>query len=214
MLLIPCLAYSIISVTYGKYKENNLKNKLSGFEIARKILDDNDLKNMYIVEVKGKFKDHFDYNQKVIRLSTDVYHGENVIAAVIAAKISTYAVLDKNDNKFIKFFFSINPFIIFLNYVAFLLFILGLFLQDFQIIELSSLLLGCVLLFRLVELPLEFKVVKESELFLNNINEFEKKEVLNMKSVMKVVPYTWIMSILTCISNLFSEIMYNLQRRG
>lgn len=214
ILFIPCLSYVTISITYNKYREKNLKNKLSGFEVARKILDDNDLKDMYIVEVKGKLDDHYDYNQKVIRLSTDVFHGENVTAAVVAAKISGYAILDKNNNKFIRFFFLVNPFIVFLNYVAFLLFILGLFIQDFQVIELASLLLGCVLIFRLVELPLEFKVVKESEVFLNNIEGFEKNEILNMKSVVNVIPYTWIMSILTCISNLFGEIMYNLQKRG
>lgn len=214
MLFIPCLAYTVISITYNKYRENNLKNKLSGFEVARKILDDNDLKDMYIVEVKGKLNDHYDYNQKVIRLSTDVFHGENATAAVVAAKISGYAILDKNNNKFIRFFFLVNPFIVFLNYVAFLLFILGLFIQDFQVIELAYLLLGCVLIFRFIELPLEYKVVKESEVFLNSVDKFEKKEILSMKDVMKIVPYTWIMSILTCISNLFGEIMYNLQKRG
>lgn len=214
ILLIPCLAYSVISVTYNKYKENNLKSKLSGFEIARKILDNNDLNDMYIVEVKGKLNDHYDYNQKVIRLSTDVYHGENVMSLTVASKICSYAILDKNSNGFMKFVFSINPLVVFINYMAYLLFIVGLCLQDVQVIKVASLLLGSVLLLRVIALPVEFNACKEASKSLNKINKIEKNELEGSEQVLKVAPYTWIMSILTCISILFSELLYNLQRRG
>ena len=33
-------------------------------------------------------------------------------------------------------------------------------------------------------------------------------------NVFKVSPYTFIMSMITCVSTLVSEFMYNIQRRG
>ena len=214
ILLIPCIAYSVISLTYNKYKENNLKSKLSGFEVARKILDDNDLKDMYIVEVKGSMNDHYDYNQKVIRLSTDVYNGENVSSMVVASRICGYAILDKNNNGYMRFSYTINPLVVFINYIAYLLFIVGICLQDFQVIQVSALLLGSVLVLRLIMLPMEFSACKEARKALEDIKKIEKNELEDSENVFRVFPYNGLMAILTCISNLFSEIIYNLQRRG
>ena len=134
ILLIPCCAYSVISYNYSKYKESSLKGKISGFEVARKILDDNDLKDMYIVEIKGNLNDHYDFNQKVIRLSTDVYHGENITSAVVASRVCEYAIQDKVDNKLFKIGATLNPIIKFDVYAAYILFIIGLCLQDFGIV--------------------------------------------------------------------------------
>ena len=85
ILVIPAIATININATYSRYKNKGIKNKLSGFEVARKILDDNGLQDMYIVEVHGNLTDHYDPNQKVVRLSTDIFHGETVAALAVAA---------------------------------------------------------------------------------------------------------------------------------
>ena len=58
ILIIPAIASLNISSTYKKYKIVDNKNKLSGFEVARKVLDANGLNDMYIVEVKGELTDY------------------------------------------------------------------------------------------------------------------------------------------------------------
>ena len=75
VLFIPCVLFIIINTVFNKYKSVDIKNNLCGFEVARKILDSNGLKDMYIVEIKGNLNDHYDYNNKVLRLSSDVFHG-------------------------------------------------------------------------------------------------------------------------------------------
>lgn len=214
VLILPCLAYTIISLTYSKNKEKELKKKLSGFEIARSILDNNDLKDLYIVEVKGNLNDHYDYNQKVIRLSTDVYHGETVTSMAVAAKIASYAILDKRNNTYMKFKFTLNPIINFAVYIAYILFILGICLQDFSMVSLASGILGFVLIFHLVTLPVEFNGKKVASGELKKLDKITKEEISDTEAVLKVANYTFVMSILTCISNLFSEIVYNIKRRG
>lgn len=214
VLVIPCIAFSIISMTYSKYKNNILRSKLSGFEVARKILDENNLKDMYIVEVKGSLNDHYDFKQKVIRLSTDVYHGDDVTAATVASRICSYAILDKQNNGLMKFNFTLNPLIVFDTYMAYLLFIVGLCLQDFSVVSIATILLLIALVFYLVMLPVQFEAIKEAKEMLNRADVLNKSEMEDSEKVLKVSVYTFIMSILTCISNLFNEILYNLKRRG
>lgn len=214
VLILPCISYSVISVTYSKYKEKELKKKLSGFEVARKILDNNNLKDLYIVEVKGNLNDHYDYNQKVIRLSTDVYHGESITAAAVAARISSYAIQDKNNNTYMKFRFTLNPIVTFAIYLAYILFIFGICLQDFGMVSLATSILGFALVFHIVTLSVEFDAVKIANKSLKEIDILNKEEIDRIENVLKVSMYTFIMSILTCISNLFNEIVYNIKKRG
>lgn len=214
ILLIPCCAYSVISYNYSKYKESSLKGKISGFEVARKILDDNDLKDMYIVEIKGNLNDHYDFNQKVIRLSTDVYHGENITSAVVASRVCEYAIQDKVDNKLFKIGATLNPIIKFDVYAAYILFIIGLCLQDFGIVKVSSLLMGLALIYRVATLPVEFTIMKNAKSILSKLGILNKKEIEEGEVVFKVSVYTYIMEILTSVTSLFNEIIYNLQRKG
>lgn len=214
LLIIPCISFSIISLTYSKYKDKNIKKRISGFEIARKLLDNNNLKDLYIVEVKGSLNDHYDFNQNVVRLSTDVYHGENATAVAVAAKIASYAIQDKNNNTFMKFKFMLNPICNFAVYLAYILFILAICLQDFGMLSFVNMIILIVLLFHIVTLPVESNAIKIAKNSLGEIDDLSKEEMESINNVLKITSYTFIMSILTCISNLFNEIIYNLKRRG
>ena len=53
--------------------------------------------------------------------------------------------------------------------------------------------------------------------FLFNLKDnkiLNNEEIEESSMLFKVSNYTFIMSILTCISNLFNELIYNLKRRG
>ena len=52
---------------------------------ARKILDANGLKSVKIKEISGNLTDHYDPRDKVVRLSTDVYHGTSIASVSVAA---------------------------------------------------------------------------------------------------------------------------------
>lgn len=214
ILCIPCILFTIISIVTNKYKDIDNKKKLSGFEVAREILDKNGLEDIYIVEVKGNLNDHYDYNSKVVRLSTDVFHGESVTAAVVAARVASYAIQDKDNNTFMKFRGSFNQMITFANYIAYILFIVGICMKDEGILEIANLVLLIVFIFHVITLPVEFDACSRLVKYLDKYNHLTKKEIEEANILVKVSPYTFIMSIVTCISNLIREIIYNIQKRG
>ena len=75
IILIPIIAQINISTSYGKYKKLGNSKKISGFEVARKILDANGLDDIYVVETSGNLTDHYDPSRKVIKLSRDIFKG-------------------------------------------------------------------------------------------------------------------------------------------
>ena len=64
MVFLPAIAQVLVTSNYSKYKNIENENELSGFEIARKILDEHGLKEIYIVETKGNLTDHYDPKEK------------------------------------------------------------------------------------------------------------------------------------------------------
>lgn len=214
ILCIPCILFTIISIVSNKYKDVDNKKKLSGFEVAREILDKNGLEDIYIVEVKGSLNDHYDYNSKVVRLSTDVFHGESLTAAIVAARVASYAIQDKENYTFMKFRGSLNQMITFANYIAYILFIVGICMKDVGILEIANLVLLIVFMFHVITLPVEFDACNRLVKYLDKYSHLTKKELEEANILVKVTPYTFIMSIVTCISNLIREIIYNIQKRG
>ena len=69
---ISLLAQILVSTSYSKYKKVLNNKDLTGFEVARKILDKNGLKDIIILETKGNLSDHYDPRSRVLRLSQDV----------------------------------------------------------------------------------------------------------------------------------------------
>jgi Zn-dependent membrane protease YugP len=214
VLLIPCILFTVIGFVYNKYKDIEINKKLSGFEVAREILDKHKLDNVYIVEVKGNLNDHYDYNHKVLRLSSDVFHGETLTAAIVAARIASYAIQDKENNAYMRFRSTINPFVTFVNYIAYILFIVAICMKDSSMFELANILIMLVFIFHVATLPVEFDACKKSKVELNKNEILTKKELEETDGVFKVFVCTSIVTVITCISTLVSEFMYNIQRRG
>lgn len=213
ILLIPAIASFNITATYNKYKRENNKKKLSGFEAARKILDENGLKDMYIVEVKGDLTDHYDPTQKVVRLSSDIFHGETIAAVAVAAHECGHAIQDKDNYTFMRIRSMICPVINFSTYIAYILFFISIFLQMFDMLLIAIGLVSLSLVFQVVTLPVEFDASKRALKFLKDYEILGKDEVEGSEKVLKAAALTYVAAVLSSILNLVRLLMYYGDRR-
>src|SRR5690625_5858895 len=119
------IAQSKVKSTYKKYSEITTSSKKSGAEVAREILNDNGLYDVSIEEVQGTLTDHYDPRSKVVRLSTDNFHGDSMAASAVAAHEVGHALQDAEEYAFLKlrtdlvplalFVYNIDLFIILFN---------------------------------------------------------------------------------------------------
>lgn len=98
-LLITIISQILVSASYSRFKKKLNNKDITGFDAARKILDKNDLKDIMILETKGNLTDHYDPTRKVIRLSTDIYHGSSIASVAVAAHECGHAIQDKENYK-------------------------------------------------------------------------------------------------------------------
>lgn len=162
MLLIPLAAQIYVSFTYRKYKSIDNEEGLTGYDVARQILDRNGLDKIYIVETKGVMSDHYDPNRKIVRLSTEVYNGKSIVSMAIAAHECGHAIQDKDGYFFLKFRSLIFPIVNIGTKFAYIVLVIGLIFEAMNLIGLGILLVSLGLIFQLVTLPTEIDASKRA----------------------------------------------------
>lgn len=155
----------ILAIKYHKYNKKRNSINMTGEEIARKILDDNDLKN---IKVKSSgailFGNSYSHYFKKVRLRRLTWKKNSVSSLAMASQKSCLAILDKENDHDMKTRIKLTP-LIYFGPLAFIpLVIIGV-LIDVIIIKsqistftITFTILG--LLFYLVSFIMSIKVLK------------------------------------------------------
>ena len=77
----------------SRYSEPADRYSGTGAQLARHLLDKNDMQNVKVEETKEG--DHYDPNDKVVRLTPDKYSGHSLTAITVAAHEVGHALQDK-----------------------------------------------------------------------------------------------------------------------
>lgn len=199
ILIVPIIAQIKISSAYGKYKKCENTSKLSGFEVARKILDANGLDDIYVVETSGNLTDHYDPSRKVIKLSKDIFHGTTIAAASVAAHECGHAIQDKESYTFMRIRSFLVPVVNLTSSFSWIVILLGLFTEMFNIFVFGIGLISIGLLFQLVTLPVEFDASKRAKNELVKLNLIGNGEDVGVKKMLDAAAMTYVASVLTSV---------------
>ena len=157
IILIPLFAGIYVRTTYNSNLKIKNSENLTGYDVARKILDENGLSDLIIVETGGTLSDHYDPNRKVIRLSKDVYHGTSIASLAVAAHETGHAIQDKERYFFLKFRSLIFPIVNIVSSFSYYIILLGFILEIMNLIWIGIFATGFGIVFQIVTLPVEFK---------------------------------------------------------
>ena len=91
LLLIPGLLLALyaqfkVNSTFNHYKRVPSRIHMTGAEIARAILDSNNCRDGRVEYVHGSLTDHYDPENGVLRLSSEVYGSYSIAALGVAAQ--------------------------------------------------------------------------------------------------------------------------------
>lgn len=198
-IAISVSAQLYIKSSYNKYSKKETNKGLTGFEVAKTILDANGLSDIYITEVRGNLTDHYDSSRKVVRLSTEVFHGTSIAAAAVAAHEVGHAIQDKEGYSFMRIREKMFPLVNISSYGGYFSILIGVFFGFYDLIMIGIALEVIVLLFQIVTLPVEFNASKRASEELNKKSILNKKELDNSKSMLTAAALTYVASVLTTI---------------
>jgi Zn-dependent membrane protease YugP len=91
-MLLGLLVSRRLKSKFEKYSQIRLRNGMTGAEIAQRMLHDNGIYDVRIIQVEGQLTDHYDPMSKTVNLSYDVYTGSSAASAAVAAHECGHAV--------------------------------------------------------------------------------------------------------------------------
>ncbi|MFT8323170.1 MAG: zinc metallopeptidase [Bacillus sp. (in: firmicutes)] len=185
ILLVPLWAQMRVKGAYNKYSKVASSSHMTGREVARRILDANGLYDVTVEETKGVLSDHYDPRTKIVRLSSNNYHGHSVAAAAIAAHEVGHAIQDQQDYSFLRFRHALVPVANIGSNFSWILILIGIFAGLSNFVLLGIIFMLAAVVFQFVTLPVEFNASNRamdqvvSLGIIRNDEERETKKVLN-----------------------------------
>lgn len=97
LILIPAVLFSLyaqfkVQSTFNRYSEYRAASGMTGAQVARGLLDRNQLRDVPVELTPGTLSDHYDPRARVLRLSPEVYHGTSLASLGVAAHETGHAV--------------------------------------------------------------------------------------------------------------------------
>ena len=209
---ISLIAQIIVTSSYSKYKKVQNSKEITGFEIARKILDKNNLNDIMILETKGNLSDHYDPTRKVIKLSTNIYHGTSIASAAVAAHECGHAIQDKDGYKPMRIRSKIVPTVNICSKLGYIAIILGA-IFSYQLIEIGIILLATILVFEIITLPVEFNASNRALKELDKLNLIGKNDKNKAKSMLTAAAFTYVASLITSFLQILRLVLMFTSRR-
>ncbi|MEG0022324.1 MAG: zinc metallopeptidase [Bacilli bacterium] len=200
-------AQGTITSAYNKYKKQKNKKNMTGSDVAHLILEKNGLSNIYVVETQGNLTDHYDPNRKVVKLSTEIFHGNTIAAISVAAHECGHAIQDKEGYTFMKIRSFLVPFVNFISYLGYLGLLISLFAGATGYFKVSILVILATLLFQLVTLPVEFNASSRAKEQLKKFGVTDKSEDEDVSKMLTAAAYTYVASVISSLLSLLRIVL-------
>ena len=155
-------ASAITKGRFRKYSKYTTRSRLTGADIARSILDDNDIRDVKVERIAGELSDHYDPRSKVLRLSEPVHDSNSMAAFGVAAHEVGHAIQHAKSYSLLSFRSAWVPVANLGGGLSMVVIFLAFFLGGAEsatgasLSWLGVLLFGCTTVFTLVTLPVEF----------------------------------------------------------
>ena len=202
IISLPLISQLYISITYNKTSNIEFNKETTGYDIARKILDKNGLNNILVVETKGTLTDHYDPTRKVIKLSTDIYHGNSIASASVASHEVGHAIQDKEGYTFLKIRHAIFPVVSFLDRISYIVIVLGFILEYMNLVYFGIFAVGMGVLFQIITLPVEINASKRAIQELKELNLTSPRTESLSKEMLTAAALTYVANTLAEILQL------------
>ena len=194
-MIISGSAQMYINHWYNKTKKMKTAKGMNGNQTARKILDNNDLKDVGINEVAGTLSDHYDPAKKTVNLSNDIYGTDSIASISVAAHECGHAIQDKNGYFFLRLRRGMVPFVNLASKLRYVAILIGIFFSIFGLLKIGILLEIVILVFQLITLPVEFDASSRA---LKKIEEYgivTKDELKYCKSMLRSAALTYVAGV-------------------
>ena len=219
IFLVSMYVSNRLKSKFKKYSKIQLKNGMSGKEIAEKMLSDNGITDVKVLSVKGQLTDHYNPANKTVNLSEAVYAQRNTAAAAVAAHECGHALQHAKAYSWLRLRSQIVPAVGVSSKVSNFVIMAGLILMysgsalGSMLFLVGIVLFGVTTLFTFITLPVEYDASNRALAWLENKNMLTQEEHAGAKDALKWAARTYLVAALGSLATLLYFISMFMGRR-
>ena len=211
LIILISLASMWVSNTlkrkFKTYSKLQLRNGMSGKEIAEQMLTDHGIRDVQVISVRGSLTDHYNPQKKTVNLSESVYHERNAAAAAVAAHECGHAVQHAQSYQWLQLRSSLVPVVGVASNLSMIVIIAGLVLMQvipfgFEIAAAGVGLFAMGTLFSFVTLPVEYDASNRALEWLQRKNMISREELAGAEDALKWAARTYVVAALSSLATL------------
>lgn len=199
---------------FEKYGKVLLPNRMTGRDVAIKMLHDNGIYDVRVISTPGQLTDHYNPVDKTVNLSEDVYNDCSVAAAAVAAHECGHALQHSTAYAPLKMRSSLVPVVSFASSWMQWVLLIGIFtIEIFPQIMLGGIILfAMTTLFAFITLPVEINASMRAISWLKNagITTYETQPMAS--EALRSAAYTYVAAALGSLATLVYYILMFLGR--
>ncbi len=213
--LISFLVQNRLQSKFKQYSQVPIPYGLTGRDIAMRMLQENGLTDVKVTQIEGQLTDHYNPSTHTVNLSREVYFGNSVAAAAVAAHECGHAVQHASAYTFLNLRSSLVPFVSFASrWMQWVLLAGILTIQTFPQIMLAGIILfGATTLFSFVTLPVEINASRRALAWLDGAGVTSGSTQEQAKDALKWAAYTYVVAALGSLATLVYYVLIFMGRR-
>lgn len=215
LISLPALALGIwaqfrVRSAFSKYAKVPTSTGMTGAQVARQILDRNGLADVPVERTDGLLSDHYDPRQRALRLSSEVYNGNSLSAAGVAAHEAGHALQHQQGYSMLALRSAMVPTVQIGSWLGPIIFMLGFFLAGVlgqTLAWVGVALFAGVALFSVVTLPVEFDASKRARQQLVAESILFPQEMNGVNAVLNAAALTYVAAAVQAVSTLLYYVL-------
>lgn len=206
---ISMLVSMILKSKFQSYGKIPLANGLTGREVAEKMLRENGIYDVKVTSVDGFLSDHYNPANKTVNLSPEVYNGNSIASAAVAAHECGHAVQHATDYNWLMMRSRLVPMVQFSSGIVQWILLIGVIMVNRfpQLLLAGIILFALTALFTLITLPVEFDASRRALVWLNTTNVMNQQEYPKAKDALKWAATTYVVAALATVVTLVQYIL-------
>lgn len=207
--LLSWIVQKVLQSKFKKYSVIALPNGLTGKDVAEKMLRENGITDVKVEHVEGRLTDHYNPATKIVNLSEDVYFGDSISAAAVAAHECGHAVQHAKAYAFLNLRSKLVPAVSFASKWMQWILLAGILLLSYfpQLMLIGIILFALTTIFSFVTLPVEINASQRAIAWLSNAGITNVSTYPMATDALRWAAYTYVVAALGSLATLVYYIL-------
>ena len=212
-LILALAAQAWVRSSYKKYLQVRNAAGMTGREAAQHLMRSAGLQ-LRVERAQGQLSDHYDPRNDVLRLSDGVANRASVASVAIVAHELGHALQDANAYMPLRLRSGLVPMVNFTSWLGPILFIVGLWLNVFELALVGVIIFSGAVLFALVTLPVEINASRRAMQMLDQSGLLRgEEERKGARRILSAAALTYVAALAQSVSTLLYYLLL-LNNRG